>query len=120
MPHDRGVIYNGIAHDNGAGEGPISISIDGKEYAGTWVQATSERGYGYVSGGVGWGGWHRWGGMGGVVSIENPQGSEVKALLSAQDHSGLRCDLRMGYGRGDGMCRDDNGRTFDVQIRPAA
>src|SRR5690349_1128169 len=110
MPRDRGVIYTGVAHDAGGGEGPISITIDGKAYAGTWVQATPDRSYGYVSGGIGWGGFRRWGGVGGIVSMDNPQGSEVKALLSAPDGSGLRCDLRLGYGRGDGICRDDRGQ----------
>jgi len=120
MPHDRGVIYTGAAQDTGSGQGPISVTIEGKTYSGTFVQATPDRTYGYVSGGWGWGGWHPWGGLGATVSVENPQGAQAKALMSAPDGSGLRCDLRMGYGYGDGMCRDDRGRIYDVQIRPAA
>ena len=119
MPRDRGVIYTGTAHDNGGGEGPITITIDGKVYNGTWVQATPESSQAYVSGGFGWG-WHHGATLGTMVTMDNPQGGESKALLTAADGAGLRCDLRTGLGRGDGMCRDDQGRTYDVQIRPAA
>jgi hypothetical protein len=117
MPRDRGVIYTGMAEDRGGGEGPISITIDAKAYNGTWVQSTSDRTYGFVSGG--WG-WRHGGALGAMVSVDNPQGAESKALLTAPDGSGLRCDLRTGYGRGDGICRDDQGRSYDVQIRASA
>lgn len=117
MPRDRGVIYTGVAEDNGSGEGRISVTIEGKTYSGTWVQATSDRTHAYATGGFGWG-WRRGGGLGTIVTLDNPEGGESKALLSAPDGSGLRCDLRTGAGRGDGLCRDDQGRAYDVQIRP--
>jgi len=119
MPHDSGRIYYGMAHDPGnRGEGPISITIEGKTYNGTWVQATYDYSNAYVSGGVGWWGHH--GAVGaGYISMDNPNGAMSKALLTAPDGSGLRCDLRVSGGRGDGMCRDDQNRTYDVQIRPA-
>jgi hypothetical protein len=116
MPRDRGVIYTGTAEDNGSGEGPIAVTIDGKTYSGTWVQATPGHTNAYVTGSFGWG-W-RHGGAGTILSMDNPQGAESKALLSAPDGSGLRCDLRNGAGRGDGVCHDDRGGTYDVQIRP--
>jgi len=116
MPPDRGVTYTGVAHDNGGGEGPISIKMGDRAYSGTWVQATPSRSSAYVSGGWGWGGWYH-GGMGAVYSVDNPQGGQAKALLTAPDGSGLRCDLRINYGYGDGLCRDDSGRPYDVQIR---
>lgn len=115
MPQDRGVIYTGVAQDLGAGEGPISVTIEDKTYHGTWVQATPAHASAWVSGG--WG-WHH-GGMGALVSMDNPEGAESKALLSAPDGSGLRCDLRTDRGMGGGACRDDRGRVYDVQIRPA-
>ena len=118
MPRDRGVIYHGTFEDPGAGEGPISITVDGKTYAGTWVQSTPDRTNAYFVGGFGWG-WHGRGSLGTVVTMDNPRGGEAKALLTASDGSGLRCDLRSGAGRGDGVCRDDRGRAYDVQIRPA-
>jgi hypothetical protein len=68
-------------------------------------------GYGYRGRGYGFGG--------GFVTMDNPEGGAAKALLRAGDGSGLRCDLKSGYGSGGGMCRDDRGREYDVQIRPA-
>jgi hypothetical protein len=116
MPHDSGKIYYGTAHDpGGRGEGPIAITIDGKAYAGSWVQATNDYSSAFVSGGF----WGRRAGIGTMVTIDNPQGAMAKALLSAPDGSGLRCDLRISGGRGDGMCRDDQNRMYDVQVRPA-
>ena len=118
MPHDSGKIYTGIAQDNGSGQGPISIDIENKHFAGTWVQSAPSTTYGYVSGGIGWGG-RRWGGLGTTITMDNPAGGEAKALLNAQDGSGLRCDFRTGQGFGGGFCRDDAGRQYDVQLRAA-
>jgi len=118
MPHDSGRIYAGTATDTGSGQGPIAIDIGNKHFAGNWVQTAPSTTYGYVSGSYGWG-WHRWGGLGATVTMENPAGGEAKALLTAQDGSGLRCDLRIGQGFGGGLCRDDAGRQYDVQLRTA-
>jgi hypothetical protein len=112
MPRDSGKLYTGIAEDNGNGEGRISITIDGKEYAGSWVETQPSTTTGFVSG-FGW----RRGGMGSFITIDNPQGGESKALLNAADGSGLRCDFKSGQGRGGGVCRDDRGREYDVQVR---
>jgi hypothetical protein len=120
MPHDSGRIYFGTMHDPGnRAEGPITITIDNRTFTGTWVQATSDSTTAWVSGGVGW--WGPRGAVGGgFVSMDNPQGAMSMALLTAPDGSGLRCNLRMSGSRGDGMCRDDQNRFFDVQIRPAS
>ena len=120
MPRDSGRLYEGMATDTGYGEGPISITIEGRTYTGTWVQSVPDRTYGYVSGG--WSGWHRggWGGAGGFISMDNPNGGLSKALLTAPDGSGLRCDLQSGWGRGGGICTDDRGKMYDVQVRTAA
>jgi len=119
MPRDSGRLYEGMATDTGYGEGPISITIEGRTYTGTWVQSVPDRTYGYVSGG--WSG-HRggWGGAGGFISMDNPNGGLSKALLTAPDGSGLRCDLQSGWGRGGGICTDDRGKMYDVQVRTAA
>jgi hypothetical protein len=117
MPRDSGKIYEGVATDTGYGEGPVSITIDGRTYNGTWVQTVPDRTYGYVSGGFGWGR-RGWGGLGGgFVTMDNPNGGTAKALLTASDGSGLRCDLQSGLGRGGGICTDDRGKMYDVQIR---
>ena len=116
MPRDSGKVYHGTADDMGAGEGRISIAIEDKTYTGTWVQSVPDRATGYVTGGFGFG--RRGGGLGTMIMMDNPQGGEAKALLQAPDGSGLRCDFRAGQGRGGGVCRDDKGREYDVQIRP--
>ena len=117
MPRDSGRIYTGTAEGGNGNEGPISITIDGKAYAGTWVQ-TAPAYTTAVATGFGWG-WRR-GGFGSTFIIDNPQGGEAKALLNAPDGSGLRCDFRSGPSlRGGGVCRDDKGREYDVQIRPS-
>ena len=120
MPRDSGRIYGGIAEDTGGGEGRISITIESKTYNGTWVQSVPDRSSGFVTGGgFGWSRWGRGVGLGTVITFENPQGGEAKALLAAADGSGLRCDFRSGQGHGGGVCKDDKGREYDVQFRPA-
>jgi hypothetical protein len=118
MPHDSGRIYTGYAQDTASGQGPVSIDIEDKHYAGTWVQTTPAQAHGYVSGGFGWGR-RGWGGLGTTITMDNPAGAEAKALLTARDGSGLRCDFRLGQGFGGGSCRDDSGRQYDVQMRSA-
>ena len=121
MPRDSGKVYAGVVEDNGGGEGRMSVTIEDKTYAGTWVQSTPERTTGWVTGNFGFGRWGRGGGfgLGTFITMDNPQGSESKALLTAADGSGLRCDFRGGQGHGGGLCRDDRGREYDVQVRPA-
>jgi hypothetical protein len=118
MPRDSGKLYQGAIEDFGGSDGPMSVTIDGRTYTGTWVEVVADRSTGYVTGGYGY---HHGGyGLGGVISMDNPQGGEAKALLRSADGAGLRCDLRGGYGRaGGGVCRDDRGLEYDVQIRPA-
>ena len=122
MPRDSGKVYTGSAEDTGDGQGRISIAIEDKTYNGTWVETQPGHATAYVTGGFGWGwGWRRGGlgSMGTFVTIDNPQGSESKALMTAADGSGLRCDFKGGQGQGGGTCRDDKGREYDVQIRRA-
>ena len=120
MPRDSGKVYTGTADDTGGGEGRISITIEGKTYNGTWVETQPGTATGYVSGGFGFGGRRGgFGSLGSFITMDNPQGSESKALLTAADGSGLRCDFRGGQGRGGGVCRDDRGREYDVQVRRA-
>jgi hypothetical protein len=119
MPRDSGKLYSGVAEDGGRGEGRISITIEEKTYSGTWVETQPGQSTAYVTGGIGWGFRRGMGGLGTVITMDNPQGSESKALLTAADGSGLRCDFKSGQGRGGGVCRDDKGREYDVQVRLA-
>ena len=118
MPRDSGRTYTGTLTDVRGGEGTITVSLEGRTYTGSWVQTTPAYTQGWVSG-FGFFGRRGWGGMGTTVTLDNPQGAEAKALLSAPDGSGLRCDFRSGQGYGGGVCRDDRGREYDVQLRPA-
>ena len=120
MPRDSGRTYSGTAENANGTEGPISITLEGKTYSGTWVQTAPSYTSGFTTGfGFGWG--RRGGGLGTSIVMENPQGGEAKALLTAPDGSGLRCDFRSGPSlRGGGVCRDDKGREYDVQIRPSS
>ena len=115
MPQDSGKLYSGTADENANGEGHISITIENRTYSGTWVETQPSQTTGYVSGGFGF----RRGGIGSFITMDNPQGGEAKALLTASDGSGLRCDFKSGASRGGGVCRDDKGRLYDVQIRAA-
>ena len=115
MPRDSGKLYYGSIESINANEGRISVTIEDKAYSGTWVQVTPERTTGYVSGGFG--GFRRGWGLGGTVSMYNPEGGTSTALLQASDGAGLRCDLRTGGHGGGGTCRDDKARTYDVQLR---
>ena len=117
MPRDSGKLYQGTLDDDSSGDGRLTVTIEDKTYVGTWVQSVPERATGYVSGGFGWG--RRGVGLGSMITLDAPGGGEAKALLQAPDGSGLRCDFRGGQGRGGGLCRDDRGREYDVQIRPA-
>jgi hypothetical protein len=118
MPRDSGKLYSGYAEGSPGTEGRITITIDDKTYNGSWVTVVSDRQTGWVSGGIGYGRWGRWGAGMGTISVDNPQGGEAKALLTAADGSGLRCDFRGSWGQGGGLCRDDRGREYDVQMRP--
>ena len=117
MPRDSGKTYTGTMQGS-AGEGRLSVTIEGKTYEGTWVESVPASTHGWVGGGLGFR--RSWGGLGGTIVMDNPSGGEAKALLSAPDGSGLRCDFRNSAAYGAGTCRDDKGREYDVQIRPMA
>ena len=121
MPRDSGKTYTGVMEGLASGQGPISVTIEGKTYNGTWVESAPAYTTGWVSGGMGYGhrGWGGWGG-GGTVHMDTPGGGAAKALLTASDGTGLRCDLRGTRSGGGGECRDDKGKEYDVQIRLAA
>jgi hypothetical protein len=119
MPRDSGKLYSGYADGTPGYEGRVSITIENKTYTGTWVTVVSDRSYGWVGGGWGYGRYGGWGAGAGTYHVDNPNGGEAKALLTAQDGSGLRCDFRGSWGQGGGLCRDDRGREYDVQMRPA-
>jgi hypothetical protein len=115
MPHDSGQLYYGEASGQTGGEMRLRVSIDERTYEGTWVISDPGPSTGFVVGGI-FG--SRRSGVGTSVIVDHPLGSEAKALLRSVDGHGLRCDFRGVTGAaGSGTCRDDQGRTYDVQLR---
>lgn len=119
MPRNSGKLYTGTLEQSGAGEGVMTVTLEGVTYSGLVVELSPARTTGYVTGAVGSRRNWPWGGSG-VISVDNPQGGEAKALLRSADGKGLRCDLRDAGRTGGGSCRDDQGLEYDVQLRPAA
>lgn len=115
MPRTSGQMYYGEATSKPAQDAEVTITIGERVYRGTWVVSNPPPSTGFVVGGV-FG--SRRSGIGTSVVIDNPAGTEAKALLRAADGSGLRCDLTgVHSGSGGGTCRDDQGLVYDVQIR---
>lgn len=119
MPRNSGKLYYGEAVEHAPGGGAdISITIENRNYTGTWVASTPSSVY--ATGGYGWYGRRgAWGFGGGPVIVDNPTGGESKALLQSADGAGLRCDF-IGLGSrlsGAGTCQDDQGLIYDVQLR---
>jgi len=114
MPRDSGKLTYGEAQDLGNGQATVSITVGDKIYTGTWVQVTPEQATSYI-GASAWG-WRGWGSYG---EINHNYGDAIaKALLQANDGSGMRCDLYgLTGGSGTGKCTDDKGMIYDVQIR---
>jgi len=115
MPRTSGQMYTGEATSRPGQEADVSIAIGTRLYRGSWVVNTPPPTTGFVVGGI-FG--SRRSGLGTSVVIDNPAGTEAKALLRAGDGSGLRCDLKgVHSGSGSGTCQDDQGLVYDVQIR---
>jgi len=116
MPRDSGRQYFGEATGQTGGDMQVTVTLGERVYRGTWVVNQPPPTTGFVVGGV-FGSHHRTG-VGTSVVIDNPQGTEAKALLRADDGSGLRCDIRGVNGpSASGTCLDDRGLTYDVQLR---
>lgn len=115
MPRDSGQLYYGEATGQTGGEIRLRVSIGERSYEGTWVVSDPGPSAGFVVGGV-FGG--RRSGVGTSVIVDNPLGSEAKALLRSDDGRGLRCDFKGVTGAaGSGACTDDQGLVYDVQLR---
>lgn len=115
MPRDSGQVYTGEARGQTGGETQVSVAIGDRTYQGSWVVADPAPSTGFVVGGV-FG--SRRSGVGTSVVIDNPLGTEAKALLRSADGRGLRCDFKGVTGpAGSGTCQDDQGLVYDVQLR---
>ena len=115
MPRDSGQVYTGEASGRTGGETQVSVAIGERTYQGNWVVADPAPTTGFVVGGI-FG--SRRSGIGTSVVIDNPPGTQAKALLRSADGRGLRCDFRGVTGpAGSGTCQDDQGLVYDVQLR---
>jgi hypothetical protein len=115
MPRTSGQMYYGEATSRPGQDAQVTITLGERVYRGTWVVNTPPPTTGFVVGGI-FG--SRRSGIGTSVVIDNPAGTDAKALLRADDGSGLRCDLKgVHSGSGSGTCQDDKGLVYDVQIR---
>lgn len=122
MPRNSGKIYTGEAVSATGSETLLTVTIEERVYKGNWVVAQTPPTTSFGIGGFGFGGGGgRHGGVGVGVSTGSAvvvDQAEAKALLRADDGSGLRCDLKgANTGSGSGTCQDDNGLVYDVQIR---
>jgi len=121
MPRNSGKIYNGEAVSTTGVEAQVTVTIEERVYRGNWVIAQPPPTTSFGIGGFFGGGGGRHGGVGvgiGTGTAVVVDQAEAKALLRAEDGSGLRCDLRgANTGSGSGTCQDDQGLVYDVQIR---
>src|SRR3970040_2194734 len=110
MPRDSGQLYYGEATGQTGGEMRLRVTIGERSYEGTWIVSDPGPTTGFVVGGVF--GSHR-SGVGTSVIVDNPLGSDAKALLRTADGKGLRCDFKGVTGAaGSGTCQDDQGLVY--------
>ncbi len=117
MPRNSGKLYQGEATGPTGGDIKVTVTIEDRVYRGDWVVADPGPSTGFVIGGV-FGSGRPGMGMGTTVVVDDRAGNEAKALLRADDGSGLRCDFKGVQGSGGtGTCYDDSGLGYDVQLR---
>lgn len=115
MPRTSGQLYYGEATSRPGEDAQVTVTLGERTYRGTWVVTQPPPQTGFAIGGILGG---RRSGIGTSVVVDQPAGTEAKALLRADDGSGLRCDLRgVHTGSGSGTCTDDKGLVYDVQMR---
>ncbi len=118
MPRNSGQLYYGEATSRLREDAQVAVTIGERTYNGSWVVATPPPTTGFMFGGF-FG--SRRSGVGTSVMLDNPAGTEAKALLRSADGAGLRCDfMGVNSNSGSGTCQDDAGLVYDVQIRARA
>jgi hypothetical protein len=113
MPRDSGQTYSGTFKGNGMGVGSITVTIDGVTYTGPAVRVASNDTFGFAN-----------------MAASNNRGlvttgtgtffaegdKYVKAILSAPNGHGLRCDLVGRSHGGGGICVGDDQRVYDAVL----
>jgi hypothetical protein len=115
MGRQTGVTGLGVVPADGNHGGPITILLGRKEYKARWVYMQTGGSLGLVTEVAVSGG--------GIVAasgtfIGRPTGGNGSVIASAPDGSALRCVFNFSEWdlRGVGVCKDNRGETYDLQI----
>ncbi len=115
MGRQTGVTGTATVPANGQRGGPIELTLGGKVYRGRWA-------YIETGGSVGMGTTSAYSGgqtaMASGVFAGLPTGGNGTVLAAASDGSALRCtfDFSEWNLKGIGVCQDNRGETYDLQI----
>ena len=115
MGRNTGVTGGGTVPANGRNGGPITIQLGGKDYVGRWV-------YMQAGGSLSLGSATAF--DGGQVSTASgtfvglPTGGNGNIMAAAADGATLSCVFNFSEWnlKGVGVCRDNKGETYDMQI----
>lgn len=107
MSRDGGDLYQGQIKSNGAGGGTLSIALDGRTCAGSFVTVASGDTFGLAQ---------TFGSRGTTSATFGAFSghAQYKAILSCSDSSGLRCDVSGSSTNGGGICIDSKSRVYDM------
>jgi hypothetical protein len=100
---------------NGRGGGPISITLGGKVFQGRWIYAESGGSVGIATS-TGFSGGQTATATGTFIGL--PTGGNGSVIAAAADGTTLRCAFYLSEMnlKGSGVCQDNRGETYDLQI----
>ena len=109
MPRDSGNLYVGKIVADGINTATMEITIDGEQYSGLWVKATTNDTVGLLQ---------QYGPRGPSVGVVTTGGGTRinKGVFSSPNGRGLRCESTATGMGGAGICVDDKGRVFDITV----
>ena len=110
-----GAIGSGTVPANGRHGGPISITLGEKVFEGRWVYVQAGGSAGFATA-TAISGTHSANASG--VFLGLPTGGNGTVIATAADRSTLRCTFYFSEWdlRGAGVCQDNKGETYDLQI----
>lgn len=109
MPRDSGNVFTGKVVGDGMSTATMDITIDGENYTGLFVAATSNEKFGLLQ---------QFGRDGPSVAVATSGGGTriLKGIFSSPSGRGLRCETTATGNGGAGICVDDKSRVFDITI----
>jgi hypothetical protein len=111
MPRDSGKTYMGEMQGNGAGSATLTVQLDDATCTGPGARVASNQSFGFANT---YGTNSRGASTNAFTTTQNSGDSQVKAILSCSNGSGLRCDMTGQGAAGGGICVDDKGRVYDI------